>query len=163
MSLADAADLLEDLRRHDVSVAVDGDQLVLRGRVSKEQVERARAAKPDLLQMLRATSTTEPAAVADPISPTQQPDSRWLAVAARVKRLGAANGVKIDQGSLECAVWLTRAADGEIPLRRGTDPAIAMEWVEAIVQGRATGRLGPEGRPVVRAVPQQRAPEGQGA
>ena len=62
MSRASAVDLLEDLRRGGGVVVADDDHLVLRGRFSDEQIEKARAAKPDLLVLLRTGDAADPLA-----------------------------------------------------------------------------------------------------
>lgn len=83
-------------------------------------------------------------------SPVEQLDREWAAAMARARGAFAEHGVEPSQGTLQCAAWL------EMELTRGWDDSsginkpTAREWLAEIYQGRAIGRIGEGGRPILR-------------
>ena len=55
----------------------------------------------------------------------------------------------VSMESAACADWLRRAVDGEHDLASWADRALIEQWIAALENGRAHGRIGATGRPIV--------------
>ncbi len=60
--------------------------------------------------------------------------------------------------SRACADWLRRALDGEHGLAPWADRKLVKDWIAALETGRAHGRIGATGRPIVSVVGHNKEP-----
>ena len=132
------ADTLEALREHKVDALAKLQHVAAAGAVG--QPHRA-SEKPPSKALTEPTVRETPAA---------QLDAEWAAAMDRARGAFAEHGVTPSQGTLEAATWL------EMGLARGWDDSsginepMASEWLAELYLGRAIGRIGESGRPVLK-------------
>ncbi len=117
-----AAVLLDDLRARGAKLVVDGDLLRWRapkGALSSADVEAISANKGELIDLLTRTLKPEVAAAL------------------------------VSMESAACADWLRRSLEGDHGLAPWADRELVEDWIAALGTGRAHGRIGATGRPIV--------------
>ncbi len=91
----------------------------------------------------------DPTAPTTLLSPSDELDREWSAALRQVRAAFQEQGVQPSRGTFECAAWLKMELARDWPDGRGIDRETAGEWLKALVNGKAVGRLSDSGRPIV--------------